>query len=87
MPESSGKRAVWVPGVRAPEFVAEAHRQSAAIAASKHEAVDAAAIDTDRRRALREALVDGENSGKSTEFNVDIFLSRMRIMKLRHHDD
>ena len=37
---------IWVPDVRAPEFVAEAHRQSAAIAAaSEHEADDQAFID------------------------------------------
>ena len=29
---------IWVPDVRAPEFVAEAHRQSTAIAASEQEA-------------------------------------------------
>ena len=74
-------------GIREKWRLAVSPASPAAIAATKHEAVDAAAIDTDRRRALREALVDGENSGKSTEFNVDIFLSRMRIMKLRHHDD
>jgi hypothetical protein len=34
-----------VPDVRAPEFVAEAHRQSAAIAASEHEADDQAFVD------------------------------------------
>ena len=32
----------WVPDVRAPEFVAEAHRQSAAIAASEQELDDQA---------------------------------------------
>ena len=31
---------IWVPDVRAPEFVAEAHRQSAAVAASELEAAD-----------------------------------------------
>ena len=36
---------IWVPDVRAPEFVAEAHRQSAAIAASEHEADDQAFVD------------------------------------------
>ncbi len=36
---------VWVPDVRAPEFAAEAHRQSAAIAASEHEADDQAFVD------------------------------------------
>ena len=35
---------IWVPDVRAPEFVAEA-RQSAAIAASEHEADDQAFVD------------------------------------------
>jgi hypothetical protein len=34
-----------VPDVRAPGFVAEAHRQSAAIAASGHEADDHAFVD------------------------------------------
>ena len=36
---------IWVPDVRAPEFVAEAHRQSAAIAASEHESDDQAFVD------------------------------------------
>ncbi len=36
---------IWVPDVRAPEFIAEAHRQSAAIAASEHEADDQAFVD------------------------------------------
>lgn len=36
---------IWVPDVRAPEFVAEAHRQSAAIAGSEHEADDQAFVD------------------------------------------
>ena len=36
---------MWVPDVRAPEFVAEAHRQSALIAASEHEADDQAFVD------------------------------------------
>ena len=36
---------IWVPDVRAPEFVEEAHRQSAAIAASEHEADDQAFVD------------------------------------------
>jgi hypothetical protein len=36
---------IWVPDVRAPEFVAQAHRQSAAIAASDHEADDQAFVD------------------------------------------
>jgi hypothetical protein len=34
-----------VPDVRAPEFVAEAHRQSVAIATSEHEADDQAFVD------------------------------------------
>jgi hypothetical protein len=34
-----------VPDVRAPEFVAEAHRQSAAVAASEGEADDQAFVD------------------------------------------
>lgn len=36
---------IWVPDVRAPEFAAQAHRQSAAIAASEHEAADQAFVD------------------------------------------
>ena len=36
---------IWVPDVRAPEFAAEAHRQSAAIAASEQEADDQAFVD------------------------------------------
>lgn len=36
---------IWVPDVRAPEFVAEAHRQSVAIAASEREADDQAFVD------------------------------------------
>jgi len=36
---------IWVPDVRAPGFRAEAHRQSAAVAASVNEAVDQAFID------------------------------------------
>jgi hypothetical protein len=36
---------IWVPDVRAPEFAAEAHRQSAAIAASEHQADDQAFVD------------------------------------------
>ena len=36
---------IWVPGAQAPEFVAEAHRQSGAIAASEHEADDQAFVD------------------------------------------
>lgn len=36
---------IWVPDVRAPQFVAEAHRQSAAIAASEQDADDQAFVD------------------------------------------
>ncbi|MEO8748838.1 antitoxin MazE family protein [Dermatophilaceae bacterium Sec6.4] len=36
---------IWVPDVRAPEFVAQAHLQSTAIAASEHEAADQAFVD------------------------------------------
>ena len=36
---------IWVPDVRSPEFAAEAHRQSAAVAASEHTADDQAFID------------------------------------------
>ncbi|MGH9068747.1 MAG: antitoxin MazE family protein [Acidimicrobiales bacterium] len=36
---------IWVPDVRAPEFAAEAHRQSLAIATSESEADDQAFVD------------------------------------------
>ena len=36
---------IWVPDVRAPEFIAEAHRQSVAIAASEGEVDDQAFVD------------------------------------------
>ena len=36
---------IWVPDVRAPEFVAQAHRQSAAVATGEHEAADQAFVD------------------------------------------
>jgi hypothetical protein len=36
---------IWVPDVRAPEFIAEAHRQSVAVATSEHEADDQAFVD------------------------------------------
>ena len=36
---------IWVPDVRAPEFVAEAHRQSMAIAANEQESDDQAFAD------------------------------------------
>jgi hypothetical protein len=36
---------IWVPDVRAPQFAAEAHRQSAAIAASEQDADDQAFVD------------------------------------------
>lgn len=36
---------IWVPDVRAPEFVAEAHRQSLVVATSEHEADDQAFVD------------------------------------------
>jgi hypothetical protein len=36
---------IWVPDVRASEFVAEAHRQSVAIAQSEGEADDQAFVD------------------------------------------
>ncbi|HEX3862738.1 MAG TPA: antitoxin MazE family protein [Stellaceae bacterium] len=36
---------VWVPDTRSATFAAEAHRQSAAVAASTHEAEDQAFID------------------------------------------
>lgn len=37
---------IWVPDVRTPEFAAEAHRQSAVIATSEHEADDQAFVDS-----------------------------------------
>jgi hypothetical protein len=37
---------IWVPDVRSPAFRSEAHRQSAAIAASAHAPEDQAFIDT-----------------------------------------
>jgi hypothetical protein len=36
---------IWVPDVRAPEFVVQAHRQSAAVAASDLETDDQAFVD------------------------------------------
>lgn len=44
---SQGLRPVqlWVPDVRTPEFAVEAHRQSAAVAASRHAEDDQAFID------------------------------------------
>ena len=36
---------IWVPDVRAPEFIAEAHRQSVAIATNEREADDQAFVD------------------------------------------
>ncbi len=36
---------IWVPDVRSPEFVAEAHRQALAVAASDQAADDQAFID------------------------------------------
>lgn len=37
---------IWVPDVRSPAFQVEAHRQSAAVARSEHEADDQAFIDS-----------------------------------------
>jgi len=36
---------IWVPDVRSPSFVAEAHRQSAALSASAHAEDDQAFVD------------------------------------------
>ena len=36
---------IWVPDVRSPSFSAEAHRQSRAVAASEHAAVDQEFVD------------------------------------------
>lgn len=37
---------IWVPDVRSPEFTSEAHRQAAAVAASRHATDDQAFIDS-----------------------------------------
>jgi hypothetical protein len=37
---------IWVPDVNSPEFIAEARRQSRAVAQSSHEAEDQAFIDS-----------------------------------------
>jgi DNA-binding LacI/PurR family transcriptional regulator len=42
---------IWVPDTRSPAFAVEAHRQSAAIAVSPHEADDQAFIDAISDRA------------------------------------
>jgi len=42
---------IWVPDTRSPEFAAEAHRQSAIVAASPHEPADQAFIDAISERA------------------------------------
>ncbi len=36
---------IWVPDVRAPDFIRQAHDQSAAVAASEHATADQAFID------------------------------------------
>ncbi len=36
---------IWVPDVRAPEFIAEARRQSLVVAATEHEGDDQAFVD------------------------------------------
>ena len=36
---------IWVPDVRSPEFAAEAHRQSLAVARSRHAADDQGFVD------------------------------------------
>lgn len=45
-PREQGLRAIKIPDVRSPAFRAEAHRQSAAIAASAQSREDQAFIDT-----------------------------------------
>jgi hypothetical protein len=45
---------IWVPDVRSPAFRSEAHRQSAAIAASAHAAEDQAFIDAVADLALED---------------------------------
>ena len=37
---------IWVPDVRSKKFVAEAHRQSVAVARSRHEREDQAFVDS-----------------------------------------
>lgn len=54
----AGPVQIWVPDVRAPEFVAQAHRQSAAVAASvadraEQEFVDAISIGWDAEPEAR----------------------------------
>ena len=44
---------IWVPDVRSPEFVAEAHRQSRAVARSKSAADDQAFVDAFNAELLR----------------------------------
>lgn len=44
---------IWVPDVRSPEFVAEAHRQSRAVASSKSAADDQAFVDAFNAEVLR----------------------------------
>jgi hypothetical protein len=48
---------IWVPDIRAPEFIAQAHRQSLAIAASEREADDQAFVD-----AISSGLADDEEA-------------------------
>jgi hypothetical protein len=45
---------IWVPDVRSPEFVAEAHRQSLAVARSKSAADDQAFVDAFNAAVLRD---------------------------------
>lgn len=52
---------IWVPDVRAPEFVAEAHRQSVAVAMSEGEADDQAFVD-----AVSFGLEDDEEASSRT---------------------
>ena len=47
---------IWVPDVRAPGFAAQAHRQSAAVAAGDHETDDQAFVD-----AVSVDWLDGEH--------------------------
>jgi hypothetical protein len=51
---------IWVPDVRAPEFIAEAHRQSVAIATSEGEADDQAFVD-----AISVGLDEGDEQAPS----------------------
>lgn len=48
---------IWVPDVRSPAFAAEAHRQSLAVARSKHAADDQAFVD-----AFNAEVLEGDDA-------------------------